>query len=168
MKEDNKMHLRNSAKEALLQVLPKYKKYFEIIDSTESDKMMKETEKGRKFVFTSEKIENSVTNYIINNAHNIYEADCGINPTLIYSLILDDMIMKKLCKLCIEGNIDLEIEIIEDNKVIAEFILRKLHVEMNAEDLIMETIENYDGTKSFRIFMSTIAKEHKNQKRLTK
>lgn len=74
----------------------------------------------------------------------------GINRDVYFGIYLRNQVDFELCKLARNGNIDLEIQLIDRYTPILNMILSKLQWELqDKEGIIILAIETYDGEKMF-------------------
>lgn len=173
-KNSNKELLRRSAREGIELMLPKFMQYGSEMTEEEFDKIM-----------------TSVTNYIVDNSFKLYEIGCGINDVLILAMQANTRFMKKVCDLIKSRHEDyveniykswvdngkvgsqpdedtnLTFITLMDYDLSANYIINKLGIDMTPDNLILETIDKFDGSMPFRLYMSGIAKEYKNTKKRT-
>lgn len=82
---------------------------------------------------------------------------------------MDNLVNKELTRLIREGNIDLEIQLIEENRSKVAFFMKKMgitgpdfhHV---VEDYIMKAIESYQGEQLFSLYVIQCIKENLHRK----
>ena len=117
------------ARDTLINVIPRFVKYNECLGDRQT------------------KIENKVTQYIVSNADEIYSIECGVNPNIVFSFAIEQKYLYELCEEVRKGNIDLEIMLIDHFMERAEFIARKLELDIDVEETLIKAIESYDGSR---------------------
>lgn len=85
----------------------------------------------------------------------------------IYNLMqVDNLFYKYLCDLS-KNDMDLSILLVESNYKTLDFIIRKMNINLTSkekDDILFQSIENYDGIKSFSVYILTILKSYLKQK----
>lgn len=85
----------------------------------------------------------------------------------IYNLMqVDNLFYKYLCDLS-KNDMDLSILLVESNYKTLDFIIRKMNINLTSkekDDILFQAIENYDGIKSFSVYILTILKSYLKQK----
>lgn len=92
-----------------------------------------------------------------------------IDENDLNSINVDNVVMKKLSAVAKSGNIDLEIELIEDYLQKSKLIITKMgkgiiNRKNLEEDIIIEAIKTYNGEKFFSVHMVECYKKLINQK----
>lgn len=93
----------------------------------------------------------------------IYNPKCGLSPDIYYELFIQNKINKVLCNHVRNGNLDLEIILIDKYKPIVDYIFNKLKIgdnKINKEDVIIKSIETYDGAKLFSLHILDVLKKY--------
>lgn len=89
-----------------------------------------------------------------NKFQNLQVDDIDVDISLSLSFLLDNFIMKYLCNKAKNGDVDLEIKLIDKYSSITNLIKRKRNIDLNSEDILIYAIENYDGSSSFSSFIN--------------
>lgn len=90
-----------------------------------------------------------------------YDKDMGVNPELYLLIETEIRILKILCLLAYEGNIDLEIDLMDQYLNRLNLILNKMNLnfsEKEKEDILISSIESYKGEKLFSLHMVKVVK----------
>lgn len=85
---------------------------------------------------------------------NLQVDDIDVDISLSLSFLLDNFVMKYLCNKAKNGDVDLEIKLIDKYSSITNLIKRKRNIDLNSEDILIYAIENYDGSSSFSSFIN--------------
>lgn len=101
---------------------------------------------------------------------NIPLNSLDINPNIYLITVAENLVIRELCKKCGEGNIDLEIAMVEKYRNLTNFIIRKKEIEDKAEadDVIISAISSYDGKCSFSLHISEILKKYNQKQKILK
>lgn len=92
------------------------------------------------------------------NFKNSYSYECGISPEIIFKMFIKNKVLKKLSEYIRNGDIDLEIELIDKYTPLTNSILSKMNItgldlKINIEDILIKSLETYDGNKSFSLYI---------------
>lgn len=112
-----------------------------------------------------EKCKNKYEEYHMYLSHEFYEklkttlptyysASSGISADIYLMIVADNLILKELGMLCKNGEIDLEISLIERYSNRLYFIMKKMghtyeEYQKDGENILIKAIETYDGEKIF-------------------
>ena len=107
--------------------------------------------------------------YLEKKLPKYYKNEFGISPDIYLMIISNNLINKKLCELSKDGNIDIEISLIERYSNLLNFIMKKMgytyeEYEKKGEDILIEAIETYDGVKTFSIHIVNCIRKKKENK----
>ena len=93
-----------------------------------------------------------------------------INPNIYLMTVAENVVVRELCKKCKEGNIDLEIAMVEKYRDLTNFIIRKKEIgdKAKADDVIISAISSYDGKCSFSLHISEILKKYNQKQKILK
>lgn len=103
-----------------------------------------------------------------------YRSNCGLSSDIYYKMLIQNRINLELCKKIKNGNIELEIYLIDKYMPIVDYIFNKLKLNesgINKEDVIIKSLETYDGIKLFSIHILNALNKHyinKNERVLVK
>lgn len=93
-----------------------------------------------------------------------YSYECGLNKDISFGLYLQNSINTILCHQIRNGNIDLEIELLDKYMPVLELIIRKLRIyeDLDKEGLLIKSIETYDGTKLLSLHILSVVRNRNN------
>ena len=100
-----------------------------------------------------------------------YNLDKNVAPDVYLKLIADNLTIKHLSKFASKGNLDIEIDFVEDYKSILRWIMSKKHIKdeiynEKAEDILSDAIKTYheSDSKTYLIHIYNCVKEKLNDK----
>ena len=87
------------------------------------------------------------------------EDGSNINLEVYLMMKSNNLVFKELGSLCNDGNLDLEIELIDKLSPIVKSIFRRMGLSLEkwmelGEDVIIKALETYNGEKTFSFFFS--------------
>lgn len=91
-----------------------------------------------------------------------YNIDCGVCPKLLFKLLIKNSVLKELAQCIRQGDIDLEIKLIDQYIPLINLIILKMDLQkhnINSEDIFIKSIESYDGNKIFSLHIIDIIRE---------
>lgn len=138
------------------------------LNQTEDKKLKKYIEEYEKYL---KYLPQNFIQEVYRDFIKIYSYECGINPDVYFDLYLQNQVNKELCEQIKQGNIDLEIELIDKYMHILDYIIRKSEYcdTIDREEVIITAIETYDGKKMFSSHIFNVFKNsQKNRTHIEK
>lgn len=92
----------------------------------------------------------------------VIDPNSDINVDVQTKIFLNNQILKELCKQA-KDDFDLEVKLVDYFKPIVNIILRKYNfknIDNIRDDILMDTLESYDGKINFYIYLTKIIKKY--------
>lgn len=88
----------------------------------------------------------------------------NVSDVVSFSMYATKKVYFEFSKLINDGNVDLEIELIDENRKIFNIILPRMNLEnIDNEQVLMDALESYDGSKLFSLhIVDTVRKKYQN------
>lgn len=117
----------------------------------------------KKYVKYNQYLSQNFYNELQIKLSNYYSKDMTVSPDVGLKLIASNLVLKELSKEINKGNIEIEIELIEEYKNILKWIMTKKHIEneiylKKGEDILIYALETYVGDKTFLIHLYNCVK----------
>lgn len=114
-----------------------------------------------KYIKYAKYLPDNLYDEIISEIIYKYDKDMGVSPELYLLIETETRILKTLCLLAYEGNIDIEIDLMNQYYNKLNLILNKMNLnfsEKEKEDILISSIESYKGEKLFSLHMVKVVK----------
>lgn len=107
-----------------------------------------------QFKLYSEYLSEDFYEYVWMQFQEEYQSSFGINQEIYFDLYIQNKLNKELVEYIKNGDIDLEIELIEKYSPILNLIISKMHLEdkiTDKEAILIEALETYNGKRLFSL-----------------
>ena len=96
-----------------------------------------------------------------------YNKDCKICPEILFKILIKNSILRELSQQIKQGDIDLEIDLIDKytpliNRIISKMKLKDINIDN--ESILIKAIESYDGKIIFSLHLISIIRNKLNAK----
>lgn len=139
----------------------------DILDCIKQEINLSKKEFSKYQEYLSEEFYQNVVDELINNLED--------GKTM--SITIANFTRKELSRIVNEGNVDLEIKLVNDYRSKTQFLMRKLNIPNTIikkieEDVLIDAIENYDASSTFHVYILRCIKnqvealKHKEKKEI--
>lgn len=139
----------------------------DILDCIKQEINLSKKEFSKYQEYLSEEFYQNVVDELINNLED--------GKTM--SITIANLTRKELSRIVNEGNVDLEIKLVNDYRSKTQFLMRKLNIPNTIikkieEDVLIDAIENYDASSTFHVYILRCIKnqvealKHKEKKEI--